>query len=74
MSLAGKNSREDEDLHSRLHPSQFPNRKAYRQALIDLQKQQVADAIGDTLKVLKKFPIRITGGDMSQTIIVKRDS
>ncbi len=71
MSLAGKNSGEDEDLHSRLHPSQFPNRKAYRQALIDLQKQRVADAIGDTLKALEKFPLRITGGDMSQTIIVK---
>ncbi|MCP2730589.1 NACHT domain-containing protein [Limnofasciculus baicalensis] len=71
MSLAGKNSGEDDYLDSGLHPSQFPNRKAYRQALIDLQKQRVADAIGDTLKALEKFPLRITGGDMSQTIIVK---
>ncbi len=53
-----------------LHPSQFPNRKAYRQALIDAQEKRVANAVGKTRQALEHLSLRLRGGEISKTVVV----
>ncbi|MBD2458649.1 NACHT domain-containing protein [Nostoc sp. FACHB-87] len=72
--LEGKYSQSENNFVSNLKPSDFPNRQAYRQALIDLQKQQVKNAVGETIKKLESLGLTITGGEMSETVIARGEA
>ncbi|MBD2489653.1 NACHT domain-containing NTPase [Aulosira sp. FACHB-615] len=74
MQLEGKDSQSENNFVPNLKPADFPNRQAYRQALIDLQKQQVKNAVGETIKELESLGLTITGGEMSETVIVRGEA
>ena len=63
--------KEDNQFEPELHPSQFPDRKSYRQALINLQEKRVRNAIGDTLKELENLSLITKGGIISRTVVVE---
>lgn len=49
---------------SNLEPSDFPSHQAYRQALIDRRKRQLANEVGDTIQSLRNFQLKILGRRM----------
>jgi len=52
-------------------PSQFPDRIAYRQALIAKQKAARAESIGATIESLKDLSLRVRGGEITRAVIVE---
>lgn len=54
-----------------LDPSQFPSRKAYRQALIEQRQSQLADDIGQTLEALQDLALAPRGGKVSRVVVVE---
>jgi len=81
-----RNAREDEtirvvmvlgeDEHSsridrEMHPSQFPSRTAWREALIKQRQSQLASEIGDTLEGLRERSLQPRGGTISHTVVVE---
>ncbi len=65
-----------EDEHSsridrQLHPSQFPSRTAWREALIKQRGSQLEDEIGDTLESLRRLSLQPRGGTIGRTVVVE---
>jgi hypothetical protein len=52
-------------------PSQFPDRIAYRQALIAKQKAARTESIGATIESLKDLSLRVQGGEITPAVIVE---
>jgi hypothetical protein len=52
-------------------PKQFVDRRAYRQALIDQQQQNVKAATGPVLESLKGLGLRISGGNLTRAMVVE---
>jgi hypothetical protein len=52
-------------------PSQFSSRRDYRQALIDQQKAQVSQEVGDTLNKLRALSLKVQGGEIGRTVVVE---
>jgi hypothetical protein len=71
--LLGSESKEEErrSLDQEPDPSQFPSRKAYRQALIDQRQSQLADDIGQTLETLQELSLAPRGGKISRVVVVE---
>jgi len=53
------------------HPSDFSSQKAYRQALIDRQRNQLAKELDTTRITLKDLSLKIYGGTTSRIIVVE---
>ena len=58
-------------VHKELHPSQFPSRQAWREALVEQRKSQLEDEIGGTLKELRELALKPQGGKISQAVVVE---
>ena len=52
-------------------PSQFPSRKAYRQALIEQRQSQLAGDIGQTVEALQELSLAPRGGKISRVVVVE---
>lgn len=58
-------------VNSPLSPSQFSSRQAYRQALIDQRRLQMSEALGDTIKSLKKLLLKTEGDTISPVVVIE---
>ncbi|MBD2503217.1 NACHT domain-containing protein [Anabaena azotica] len=74
LRLEGKDVQSENNFVPNFKPADFPNRQAYRQALIELQKKRVKKAVGETIKELERLGLTITGGEMSETVIVRGEA
>ncbi|MCG8361793.1 MAG: NACHT domain-containing protein [Pseudanabaenales cyanobacterium] len=55
-----------------LMPSQFPSRKAYREALIAHRQQYLANTtVGRTIEELRSRSIEVHGGDVSGVVVIE---
>ena len=54
-----------------LHPSAFPSRVAWRQALIARREQQLARETGRTVDALRDLCLRPCGGTIGRTVVVE---
>jgi hypothetical protein len=52
-------------------PSQFSSRTAWRNALIERRRGQLADDIGSTLQRLRQLSLRPQGGTLGHTVVVE---
>jgi len=62
---------QDGDVDQDLRPDQFPSRAAWREALIERRKAQVAHDIGSTLQALRDLSFKVGGGTTSRTVVVE---
>ncbi len=58
-------------IEQQLRPSQFASRTAWREALIEQRRSQVADEIGNTLEDLRKLSLQPQGGTLGRTVVVE---
>jgi hypothetical protein len=58
-------------VHKQPHPSQFPSRQAWRDALVKRRKGQIEGKVGDTLKQLRELSLNPQGGKISQAVVVE---
>ena len=58
-------------IHKQPHPSQFPSRQAWREALVEQRKGQLEDEIGGTLKELRELALKPQGGKIAQAVVVE---
>lgn len=56
---------------SSLNQNQFPSYQAYRLALIDRRKSQLADELGDTIQALQNLCLKTLGGTLSRVVVVE---
>ncbi len=54
-----------------LDPNEFPSYEAYRQALIERRKNQLAEAVGDTVQALQNLCLKPIGGTLSRVVVVE---
>ncbi|MBD2603113.1 NACHT domain-containing protein [Scytonema hofmannii FACHB-248] len=54
-----------------LDPNEFPSYQAYRQALIERRKNQLAEAVGDTVQALQNLSLKPIGGTLSRVVVVE---
>lgn len=62
---------EGHDLDQDLHPSEFPSRRAWREALIARRQRELELEIRDTLQALKNLDLKARGGKTSRTVVVE---
>lgn len=58
-------------LEDQPHPSQYPTRTAWREALIQRRRLQVAGKIGDTLEDLRRLSLNPQGGSLGTVVVVE---
>lgn len=51
-------------------PSQYPDRVAWRRALIAFRQQEVRESISDVLEQLRAMELQILGGNVSHMVVV----
>lgn len=56
---------------AKLDPAEYPDRQAYRRAAAEAHQKLIHEEIGDTLAALRKMRLKLDGGRMSQTVVVK---
>lgn len=52
-------------------PTEFPDRVAYREALITKQKAAMTDSVGATIQSLKDLSLKVHGGEVTRAIVVE---
>lgn len=57
--------------NSSLKPQQFTSSEAYRQALIEQRKSQLAEMLGDTIQELQQLSLKPIGGELSRVVVVE---
>lgn len=53
------------------HPSQFPSRQAWREAMVERRESQLEGEIGDTLEELRNLSLNPRGGTISRAVAVE---
>lgn len=53
------------------HPSEFPSYQAWREAMVERRKSQLAGEIGDTLEKLRDLSLNPRGGTISRAVAVE---
>ncbi|WP_375510441.1 NACHT domain-containing protein [uncultured Nostoc sp.] len=71
MSLGDENQIRLNASNSSLKPQQFTSSEAYRQALIDQRKSQLALTLGDTIEELQELSLKPIGGGLSRVVVVE---
>ncbi|MEH1911298.1 MAG: NACHT domain-containing protein [Nostoc sp.] len=71
MTLGNENQINSNASNSSLEPQQFASSEAYRQALIDQRKSQVAEVLGDTIEELQQLSLKPVGGGLSRVVVVE---
>ncbi|NEP57422.1 MAG: NACHT domain-containing protein [Symploca sp. SIO2G7] len=66
-----KANQSGEDHSQKPHPSDFNSPRAYRQALIDRQRNQLARELDTTIQALKDLSLEIYGGTTSRIVVVE---
>ncbi|MDZ8184214.1 MAG: NACHT domain-containing protein [Nostoc sp. ChiSLP02] len=71
MSLGDENQIRLNANNSSLKPQQFTSSEAYRQALIEQRKSQLAEMLGDTIQELQQLSLKPIGGELSRVVVVE---
>ncbi len=53
------------------HPSEYPSRRAWREALIERRESRLADEIEGTIEELRKLSLKPRGGKMGRAVVVE---
>jgi hypothetical protein len=71
ITLGAENQIKKDASNPPLDPNEFPSYEAYRQALIDRRKNQLAEAVGDTVQALQNLSLKPIGGTLSRVVVVE---
>ncbi len=71
MTLGDENQLRSHQNVANLKPADFPSPTAYRLALIERQKNQLSEVIGDTIQELQNLSLKPIGGTMSRVLVVE---
>ncbi|WP_373528343.1 NACHT domain-containing NTPase [Nostoc sp.] len=71
MSLGDENQIRLSASNSSVKPQQFTSSEAYRQALIDQRKSQLAEVLGNTIEELQQLSLKPVGGGLSRVVVVE---
>jgi predicted unusual protein kinase regulating ubiquinone biosynthesis (AarF/ABC1/UbiB family) len=71
MLLGPESDSEQNHTEEEPDPEQFPNRAAYRQALINNQQSQISRQLSDIIQDLQARSLTLFGGTISPTVVVE---
>ena len=71
MALGDKNQLSNSQVLPTLEHGNFSSPTAYRQALIELRKNQLSESIGKTIQELQNLSLNPLGGIMNSVVVVE---
>ncbi|MGI8502541.1 MAG: NACHT domain-containing protein, partial [Hassallia sp.] len=71
ITLGAENQIKKDASNPPLDPNEFSSYEAYRQALIERRKNQLAEVVGDTVQALQNLSLKPIGGTLSRVVVVE---
>lgn len=71
MSLGDENRINSTLRNPPIEPQQFTSTEAYRRALIEQRKNQIAEVQGDTIQALQNLYLKVLGGKLNRVVVVE---